>query len=677
MPRCQFLWGGGILAFLTSCQQLDDQVEPVEETYTKAFIKEFGLIDNNQDWNMATRGSVTVDASSASEVKIYGLIDGQYKVLGDFCDVSGSTELSFDMPKGTERLLVNVGGQSKEVSVGGSVSFSEARSRGIDADSYKKTEDNPLSVTVEATSEYEVFNDNNSTEGEETGIYEYRKTLPEEVNNVSKEGISQNFSFKSDGKPFNIFPVYWKSNNKDKIGILYEYGGVTYQVPVYESKSGDELQYWTSESAEIGITLYVGSGTDQTSSTYYKSYYLDGKSYTDADNNTKTYPINFEILPGKYTSEQKEAAEAWIEAYLKSIGYEDATFPSYYTYSNNYIFVPLSVGGVWQNVGPDGEESTYSNSTAYRSKAVKVTVPDGVSFSFYIYENNNGNTMYSRQELNTDTYSDGTKQVHAATFLNSAGKRCLSFEDWYGSTDDNYDLNDIVFYTDLAVTNTEVFVNEDPGNSYILAAEDLGDMDDFDFNDLVVKVTYTSGSIQAKGVEIETLAAGGTLPLRLCYKDADGTERIIEGDDGSTNADNGFHSCFGDGTQPVGTMINTASTAATGKTYTFKNFHNNFSMAANQVFDKANKGEATNMGGFYIKVKRDDTTVDSDGYSDTVTPPAVGAAPQMICVKSPWTWPAERKDIRLAYPKFSDWCSDHTTDWTTESSSEYLYGGGN
>jgi len=125
---------GGV-GLLTSCQQLDDQVEPAEETYTKAFIKKFGLIDPNQDWNMATRGSVSVTTSSPVEIKVYGLIDDRYYLVGDFGNVSGTQTLNFDIPRGTTQIRVSDGSHTYGTTVGGEVNFANVSSRAASTNS--------------------------------------------------------------------------------------------------------------------------------------------------------------------------------------------------------------------------------------------------------------------------------------------------------------------------------------------------------------------------------------------------------------------------------------------------------------------------------------------------------------------------------------------------------------
>ena len=58
---------------LVSCSVEDNSSETskIMEDYTRNFIKQFGTIDQNQDWSVVEQKNVTVDLASPSHVKIY------------------------------------------------------------------------------------------------------------------------------------------------------------------------------------------------------------------------------------------------------------------------------------------------------------------------------------------------------------------------------------------------------------------------------------------------------------------------------------------------------------------------------------------------------------------------------------------------------------------------------
>lgn len=190
----------------------------------------------------------------------------------------------------------------------------------------------------------------------------------------------------------------------------------------------------------------------------------------------------------------------------------------------------------------------------------------------------------------------------------------------------------------------EIVHNE--GLSWILAVEDLGTTDDYDFNDAVIGVERIAGTTTAK---ITPLAAGGTLPIHLMH-------------DGKVVSEE-LHSYWGktddgEGNYP---MINTQSEGKPGES---------FEVEVGREFSLAEYTDEQ-MGGFNIQVNNvPNTTI--------IVPPHAGEAPQMICVPYNWSWPKERVRIDFAYPGFSKWSSDSDDQTSYEGAiwgDGYLGGG--
>ena len=147
-------------------------------------------------------------------------------------------------------------------------------------------------------------------------------------------------------------------------------------------------------------------------------------------------------------------------------------------------------------------------------------------------------------------------------------------------------------------------------NAYRIIAEDLGDSDDFDFNDVVFDVA-TNG-----GATIITLqAAGGTLPL---YIEVGGDSREV-------------HEIFSVSST---TMINTGA----GATKAPVMYRVDGTGAVNV------KVEGQNAEVYTLKAE-------------------IGKAPQKIRVETRYEWTAERQDINDKYPGFADWVADPTANW--------------
>lgn len=154
---------------------------------------------------------------------------------------------------------------------------------------------------------------------------------------------------------------------------------------------------------------------------------------------------------------------------------------------------------------------------------------------------------------------------------------------------------------------------------FILACEDLGSTDDYDFNDVVFGVSHVAGEAKAT---VTALAAGGTLASTISYNG----QNIGE-----------IHSLLG--SQSTTSMINTTSITATGTPV-------EITVPSNWSFVESYKY-------FKIAVEDGENTVE-------VSAPTKGSAPQMIIVPAAWEWPIERTKIEDAYPGFINWNADAT-----------------
>lgn len=188
------------------------------------------------------------------------------------------------------------------------------------------------------------------------------------------------------------------------------------------------------------------------------------------------------------------------------------------------------------------------------------------------------------------------------------------------------------YYSDWIVTLTEAEKNNqdsDP-NDVCIIAEDLtiGDDTDFDFNDVVFTVHYTSDT----EADITLYAAGGTLPLTVA-----GTE---------------VHAKFGyadaDPVTGMYKMINTGAKADVNDvaTQTFHVTGINKSERGKDIEIKVNKGTAENPNWIPLT--------------------ATGGAPAAkLCVGTDFAtegkWCAERESIKNRYPRFSEWVLNNPT----------------
>lgn len=89
--------------------QMDEIEVPREELFTRAFIKEFGIPDPDQDWNVATRVTANVDPAlvrGAETICVYDCMPG-----GPDCQLAArfsasTTSFDFDFAKGNTRAYI-------------------------------------------------------------------------------------------------------------------------------------------------------------------------------------------------------------------------------------------------------------------------------------------------------------------------------------------------------------------------------------------------------------------------------------------------------------------------------------------------------------------------------------------------------------------------------------------
>jgi len=182
--------------------------------------------------------------------------------------------------------------------------------------------------------------------------------------------------------------------------------------------------------------------------------------------------------------------------------------------------------------------------------------------------------------------------------------------------------------------------------SYVYYAfEDLGTTDDFDFNDVVLRVSARN----AQGnCSVDLVAAGGTMSTTVKY---DGTQLGSE-----------VHTAFNAGSTK--TMVNTDATD--GVSRSFVNL-GTINVAANADLTNLPLGISCQSGGSVINVTR-------TGISQNH-----GQAPLVIVVSGnsagKWFWAKERVNISTAYTSFGAWGANaaSNTDWYKNATSDQVH----
>ena len=229
-----------------------------------------------------------------------------------------------------------------------------------------------------------------------------------------------------------------------------------------------------------------------------------------------------------------------------------------------------------------GEEHVYNFNAQYGSI---MFVQDGTSSSFS-YENS----------------YDGSKRHYEYTIQCINGSYYLAFDFCTSESANEYVPCD-GYYNDWILKLT-------PAATARVIAEDLGNIGDFDFNDVVFDVWTTN----TNRTVITIQAAGGTLPLTVAGKEV--------------------HKLFG---VDENVMINTG----------------NGESKAPIMFDIAQKLYYNE-----IEVKVNDSSVGT-----YVLRTEKSKAPQKIFVPANFQWTSERQSIEDKYPNFNGWVGDSAVDW--------------
>ena len=299
--------------------------------------------------------------------------------------------------------------------------------------------------------------------------------------------------------------------------------------------------------------------------------------------------------------------------------------------------------------------------TAIRGLTFKLSIPKGKEYGFYLRTEEKLSTDQKTKLTNlgvTDSnlpeYSANYSCAAMNTKTNNFRSAIAIYDNFtfMGMDDDlgggDFDCNDVTFAlsnskgekyipeftesTKKSEWNKDViakhpeYINppsleETNLQSWTLAFENAGLDNDYDFNDVVLKVTPDTQNGKA---EVKLLATGAQRKTEVYFN---GT---LLGE---------VHELFGVSTD---TFVNTTSNTATRKAITLNSIE----------WPKNTTMEAQRMN-FSLKVYNDDGTVDREfSMKDLLNDMK---SPQALCVAGNWKWPKERIAVHVAYPLIGKW----------------------
>lgn len=538
-----------------------------------------GNVDPEQDWNLAQQASVTVKVSTESPIRVYAFDGKNYRIVANK-RVSGTQTILFDAIEGFNDLIViNLnGGKVASAKIGSEVSFISTKA---------VISGQTGTVKAKMNNTYKQFNYQTVLKDLYTNPTQMINQTATRINNMSE--------------PF--------KDIDNAVSLFYsETGSFTLNPVWYTNESG--------QAATIGV-YYYGDNGEKVEVPIFKN---------DKDSAFLQFECSGWGNPGVWQT------------------YSDAHMPSLQNYNlgNNFVF---------------------------HSKGIDVTVPAKTVFGFYItagYDNAQC-TNYSEASLtqipqwgynenggpaaNKHWIGDDLGKYGHVAVIETNGRQYLGFDDWYEGNAHQYyypEYDHLVFsYSGdlkpagtITVDSVDVPVVDEP-ICWSLACEDLGDAADYDFNDVVLRISHVAGETVA---HCTLLASGGTLYNTIYFND-----QLVGGGE--------VHSMFD---VDVTTMVNTQKVGAEKEPVSFN-------VTVPEDFTMSD----VNMGGFVIKRFSEDGSV----YVGQVAAPAKGQIPYMICVPSNWKWPWEMTNITDAYKNFATWCSDHTQsqDWFLTFDADKVY----
>ena len=315
-----------------------------------------------------------------------------------------------------------------------------------------------------------------------------------------------------------------------------------------------------------------------------------------------------------YVGETKYEVDFYKDKEGDELQYYNASASKWENVTDNYVFSYIKNKGF-----NDGDN-------VLQCKPYTIKFPTGTGeFGFYVNVYESGSLRakyYSNPKLNE------ANSISSFAYLEVGGNTYITIED---HNHDDFDYNDFIF-----VMEGEQEHIVDTPDEYIYAVEDLGNTDDFDFNDIVFSVSHVSGQPHAT---VKPLAAGGTLPAYICFKNRSYGE---------------VHEMFKVATTE---MVNTASGT------TKANMKQASPFVVQVGTDWSHAAFSTEGNGFGVMVKKD------GAITEVKTPgPGNNAAPQILILTKDWLWPTERTRIDKAYPGFGEWGANYTTNstWVNE-----------
>lgn len=421
----------------------------------------------------------------------------------------------------------------------------------------------------------------------------------------------------------------------------------------YEIKSEGLLEGGELVANDSILLSFLYGHTGQTGARTLGYYYHSVKSYSDIVFQDIAEVLTLDYYNGKAKVQfQLDDQPTWYDA---NFDYRDdpanpSTTPANSVRKGDDAWNTLNVHNYYGD-----------RLTAIRGLTFKLFIPKGMEFGFYLRTDDALSptqktklTNLGVTESNLPKFSANYSCAAMNTGTNNFRSAIAIYDNFtfMGIDDDlgggDYDCNDVTFA--LSNTKGERYIPEftdgtknsnwnkdvieehpeyiNPPSlqetnlqSWTLAFENAGLGNDYDFNDVVLKVTPDTKNGKA---EVKLLATGAKRKTEVYFKDT------LLGE---------VHDLFGVSSD---TYVNTTSNTTTTKAVTLPSID----------WPKNTTMEEQRMN-FSLKVYNDDGTLDREfSMNDLLNNKQ---SPQALCVAGNWKWPKERIAVHVAYPLIGKW----------------------
>lgn len=573
------------LAAISSCVDLNWDEKKQENANNSFFAKMVGRIDPDHTWNLAKEGSVTVSTASPSEIRIFSVENGRNKLVATK-SVDGKQKITFDVTYGVSKVYVedrNTGAVRK-IDLGSSVSFAGTRSYGS----------GNSKVSVSQTKDY---------------LYYNYATVQKDVNTAAFTSPDSATQLFLSNNTFTLYPVWFTSESgcNQEFGLYYYENGQRVEVMLYKNdKQEESYQFFPNWNNPNDYAQ------DWAWQTYFDAHMssMENQINTNIENNVRIKGFQVNVADGLEFGFYIKGDDQGVKYYSEDIPYDF-----------NGSWVEANLDGFYRQNGYDG--------TQY--------------FGHFAIINENGHS-YLACDNNCEVRRNAGNKMGPEYYH-------LVFEigNQFGTPVTPEESKSYITGSDDPVVppvdpddddDDDIIIPAPEEGSWIIACEDVfpgSDINgscDYDFNDVVLKVTHVEGN---PNISITFLAAGSTLGNSVYF----GNENLGE-----------IHAILGHSEKIKGKngkeayqMINTSTKGLIAETVTItKPVPEGFSMSKN-------------MGGFRI--------VRDGNVQSVVEAPKKGCVPYMICVPGDWKWCVENQAIFSTYSQFGGWSNDHNTnvDW--------------